>query len=157
MSRGHLKLSIGSTLPLQTRPPVGSPGVRNPAPKLQLLAIYLVSGLLIHVIFSKVFFPFQKYGRKLILCLEDLDHIVSNTSLKQSSLGGQTGVPVLPDSRLAGPIAAHIRGSPKGYVSDPIPGFSRKGVNWVREAPTCCYMGVFRAILETTLHAKLLS
>lgn len=92
---------------------MGSPGVWNPAPELQLVAIYLVSGLLTHVIFSKVFFPFQKYGKKLILCLEDLDHILSNTSLKESSLGGQTGVPAQPDSPLAGPVTAHVPVGPK--------------------------------------------
>lgn len=56
-------------------------------PEVQLVAIYLVSGLLTQAIFSTVFFPFQKYGKKLILCLEDLDLTVSKTSLKQNSLG----------------------------------------------------------------------
>lgn len=76
-----------------------------------------------------VFFPFEKYGKKLILFLEDLDHVASNVFLKQSRLGG---LPTRPDSPLdpgVGPIMAHVQDSPQGYVSDPISGFSRKTVN----------------------------
>lgn len=44
------------------------------------------------VIFSVAFFPFEKYGKKLILCIEDLDHIASDMFLKQDSgLGAVSG------------------------------------------------------------------
>lgn len=118
MSNSGLKLFADFTLSLETRVWMGSPGdMDTQLPEVQLAAIYLVSGLLTHVIFSIVFFPFQKYGKKLILCLQDLDHIVSNMSPKQSNPGGQPGVPARPDSLLdtgVGPNTARVEGSPKG-------------------------------------------
>lgn len=48
--------------------------------------------------------------------LEDLGHIVSKMSLKQSSLGEQPGVPAGPDSPRdpgIGSVTAQVRGSPK--------------------------------------------
>lgn len=118
MSSGSLKLFVDPTHPLETRISMGSLGdVKIQLPEVQLLAIYLVSGLLIHVIFSMVFFPFEKYGKELILCCEDLDHIASNVFLKQSHAGGQPGVPPWPDSPMdpgVGPIMAHVQGGPQG-------------------------------------------
>ena len=61
-------------------------------------------------------FPFKNNGKKLILCLEDLGHIVSKMSLKQSSLGEQPAVPAGLDSPRdpgIGSLTAHVRGSPK--------------------------------------------
>jgi hypothetical protein len=52
-----------------------------------LSCFWLVGSGWPNVIFSLLFFPFQKNGKKLILGSEDLDHIASNTSLKWSSLG----------------------------------------------------------------------
>lgn len=60
MSNGSLKPFVVSTLPLETRSPRFTGGVETQFPEVQLEAIYLVSGLLTHVIFSMVFFPFQK-------------------------------------------------------------------------------------------------
>lgn len=72
VSSSSLKLFVGSTVPSGDQTSMGSLGdVKTQLPEVQPGAIYLVSGLLTHVIFSTAFFPFENYGKKLILCLED--------------------------------------------------------------------------------------
>lgn len=43
------------------------------------------------VIFSVAFFPFEKHGKRLILCTEEWGHIASDMFLKQNSLGAVSG------------------------------------------------------------------
>lgn len=37
------------------------------------------------------FFPFENYGKKLILCTEDLGHVASDMFLKQNGRGAVSG------------------------------------------------------------------
>lgn len=137
---------------------MGLGGCENPAPGGAAAGIYPVSGLLTHVIFSTVFFPLEKHGKKLILCLEELDHIASNMFLKQSRLGGQPGVPARPDSPLGpgvGPVRAPVRGALRDGEGSCI--WVKKNCSPMKRGTYLLLPGGLKEGLQTTPHAIILS
>lgn len=92
MSSGSFRLLVDCTAPWSQDPDGGEGEGAGCEHSLRCsLAILSCFWLADRVIFSVAFFPFEKYGKKLILCIEDLDHIASDMFLKQNGLGAVSG------------------------------------------------------------------
>ena len=128
VSNGSFKSFAGSSHPLETKTSKVHQGVWRPSSPMcswWLFILFLACWSMLYLAWCS--FPFKNNGKKLILCLEDLGHIVSKMSLKQSSLGEQPAVPAGLDSPQdpgIGSLTAHVRGSPKRWMNDPV--FRRK-------------------------------
>ena len=130
VSNGSFRSFAGSSHPLETRTSKvhwGAWRPSSPTCSWWLFILFLACWPTLYLAWCS--FPFKNNGKKLILCLEDLGHIVSKMSLKQSSLGKQPGFPAGPDSPRdpgIGSVTAQVRGSPKRWANDPVFRFSRQ-------------------------------
>lgn len=128
VSNGSFKSFAGSSHPLETKTSKVHQGAWRPSSPMcswWLFILFLACWSTLYLAWCS--FPFKNNGKKLILCLEDLGHIVSKMSLKQPRWAAcGPSWPRLTSDPGIGSVTGQVRGSPKRWMNDPVFRFSRK-------------------------------